>query len=119
MKRQITCIECPAGCALSVEIENHKVVNVSGNKCPKGVPYAVSEVENPCRILTTTVLTEGLSLKAIPVRTDRPIPKAELFRAMEEISKIRITGPVSAGDIISGDLLGLGADLVATRDSGL
>ena len=115
MKKKITCIECPLGCSLSVEIENHKAVNVSGNKCPKGVPYAETEVENPCRILTTTVLTEGLALKAIPVRTDRPIPKTELFRAMEAISRLRITGSVRTGDVITADLLGLGVDLVATR----
>jgi len=36
MNKIITCIECPAGCELSVDIENAKIIKVSGNKCPNG-----------------------------------------------------------------------------------
>jgi len=116
MIKRLTCIECPLGCALSVDIENCKVVKVDGNKCEKGEAYAVSEIENPVRILTSAVLTEGLDLKMLPVRTDKPIPKAKLYEAMAAIKKIVLRSPVRAGDIIAADFLGLGVNLISTRD---
>ena len=118
MKKEITCIECPVGCALSVDVENCKVVKVSGGKCPKGEKYAISEVENPARILTSTVLTDGLSLKMIPVRTDNPLPKRDILRAAEEIKKIRINKPIRIGEVIVKNFLDLGINLIATRGSG-
>jgi len=116
MKKEMTCIECPVGCALSVDIENCKVVKVSGGKCPKAEKYAISEVENPVRILTSTVLTDGLSFKMIPVRTDRPLPKRDILRAAEEIKKVRINKPTRAGEIIVKNFLNPGTNLIATRD---
>ena len=115
MTRKITCIECPVGCSLNVDIENCKVVEVSGNKCQKGITYAAEEVENPVRILTTTVLTEGLDLKTVPVRTDNPIPKSRIGDAMREIRKTRLSKPVRIGEIVLTDILGLGVNLIATR----
>lgn len=117
MTRQLICIECPKACNLSVDIENCRVVKVTGNQCPKGEEYAVSEIENPCRILTTTVFTEGLFLKMLPVRTDRPIPKERIFKAIDEIRRIKVDKALHAGDIILEDLLGMGINLVSTRDA--
>jgi len=117
INKQFTCIECPRGCVLNVEIESCRVVKVSGNKCSKGEFYAQSEVENPLRILTSTVLTKGLSLKMLPVRTDRPIPKSRVAEAAVNIKELRIDKPARAGDVIAENFLGLGVDLVATRDA--
>lgn len=116
MIKNITCIECPKSCFLAVDIENYRVIKVSGNQCFKGEDYAVSEVESPARILTSTVLSEGLSLKMIPVRTNNPIPKDKILEAACEIRKIRIARAVRTGDIIVRNFLGLGVDLVVTRD---
>jgi len=116
MINKLTCVECPVGCALSVTVENGKVIKVEGNKCPKGEQYAVDETENPVRVLTSTVLTEGMHLKMVSVRTDGPIPKGILFKAMEEVKKVRLDRPVKVGDIIIKDLLGSGVNLVATRE---
>ena len=52
MNKKITCIQCPAGCFLDVEVENNKVIIVQGNKCVKGEEYAKDEIENPVRLLT-------------------------------------------------------------------
>jgi len=102
---------------LSVDIENCRVVKVVGNKCPKGEKYAVTEVESPVRILTSSVLAEGLAMKMIPVRTDKPIPKHKLIEAMAEIKKIRIRKEVAIGETIMNNFLGLGVDLIATRNT--
>ena len=116
MIKNLTCIECPQGCALAVDIENCRVIKVSGEKCPKGKDYAVSEVENPVRVLTATVLTQGLALKMVPVRTDKPIPQARILEAAGEIRKIKLSHPVRLGEVIVPDFLGLGVNLIATRD---
>jgi len=115
MTKKITCIECPKGCVLGVDIENCRVIKVTGNECPKGEKYAVSEAENPMRILTAVVRAAGLELKMIPVRTDRPIPRSRIFEAMDEIKKLKVNGPLNTGDVIVKNFMGLDADLIATR----
>lgn len=115
MIKKLTCIECPEGCRLTVDIENSRIIKVAGNKCPKGEEYAISEIENPARILTSSVLNQGLVLKMIPVRTGKPIPKSRIFDAMNEVKKIRVTSPLKSGDVIVKNFLGLGVNLIATR----
>ena len=115
MTKKITCIECPKGCSLSIDIENCRVIKVSGNQCPKGEKYAHQEIENPMRVLTSSVLAEGLSLKMVPVRTDKPIPKSRIMEAMDEVKRVRIKEPVTAGSVIVNNFMNLGVNLIATR----
>ena len=35
-KKELTCICCPMGCALSVEMDGNQVVSISGNTCKRG-----------------------------------------------------------------------------------
>ena len=114
--RKLICIECPRSCVLKVDIENCRVVKVMGEKCPKGKDYAVSEAENPQRVLTSTVSAQGLSLKMVPVRTDKPIPKDRILEAAAEVRKMKLERAVKAGDVIVNNFLGLGVNLLATRD---
>ncbi|OGX23316.1 MAG: hypothetical protein A3J51_03530 [Omnitrophica WOR_2 bacterium RIFCSPHIGHO2_02_FULL_45_21] len=116
MSKNLTCIECPKSCNLIVDIENCRVVKVSDNQCKLGESYAIAEIENPTRVLTSAVLARGLSLKMIPLRTDRPIEKAKLLEAMAEIKKIIVEKPVKAGDVILSNFLGLEVNLIATRE---
>jgi CxxC motif-containing protein len=111
----MTCIACPQGCRLEVETNGARVISVTGQKCKRGAKYAKQEIEAPMRTLTTAVLTEGLELKMLPVRTDGAIPKGKLFEAMEEVKKITVSKPVKAGDVLVPDFLGLGVKLIATR----
>ena len=117
MIRKMTCIDCPLGCQLEVDEAGGRVIKVTGNKCEKGIAYATQEVENPMRILTSTVLTTGLGLKLVAVRTDKPIPKKQLLAAMAAVRQVRLDHPVKVGEVIIKDLLSLGADLVATRET--
>lgn len=119
MIKKLTCIECPKGCGLFVDIENCRVAAVKGNECPKGEKYAVSEIENPVRFLTSAVLTEGLPVKMVPVRTDKPIPKGKMPEAMARIKKMRIDKPVKAGQVIEEDFAGLGVNLISSRSVGV
>lgn len=114
--RTITCIECPVGCRLRVDVENCKAVKIEGNKCPKGEKYAINEAEDPVRILTSAVMAEGLSVRMVPVRTNKPVPKDRMLDIMAEIKRIRLKKAVGQGEVIVRDILGTGADLISTRE---
>ena len=117
MTKRMICIECPKGCSLTVDIDDDKALKVTGAKCPKGILYASSEIENPTRIFTSTVLGEGLTLKLIPVRTDRAIPKKFMQRAAQEAMSIKINKPIRSGDTIVNNFIAPGVKLIATRNA--
>ena len=116
MNRILTCIECPKSCKISVDIADGSINKIEGYQCPKGEKYAKTEVENPMRILTSTVLANGLGMKLVPVRTDKPIPKEKLMEAMSIIKNIKLDHRVNTGDIIAKDFITQGTNLIATRD---
>ena len=116
MIKKLICIECPKGCEISVEIDNGTINQITGNACDKGEVYARSEIENPLRILTSTVLAKNLSVKLIPVRTDRAIPKDKIFAVMDVIHNAVISKPVTCGDVLIENILQLDCNVIATRD---
>ena len=120
MTRDLTCIVCPRGCALTVEYEERdgkiNVLSVSGNSCKRGVPYAEAECVAPVRTLTSTVRTaEG---RVVAVKTAAPIPKEKMMEAMSVLARVRVSEPVRIGDTIIDDLLGTGVKVVATSNIG-
>lgn len=112
MTRELTCIVCPLGCDLKVEIDNGKVISVSGNTCPRGKVYAENECTNPQRTVTSTVRCEDGSM--LSVKTDRTIPKTKMMECMNIINKTVAKLPVKVGDIIVEDVFG--ANIVATEN---
>lgn len=110
--REILCIVCPNGCRLTVTED----MTVSGNLCPKGYDFAINEVKNPTRSLTTTVKTAYQSVPVLPVRTSGEIRKSMIGDAMKTLGHIVIDRPVQCGDIILEDILGSGIDIIATSD---
>jgi len=115
-KKNIICIECPQGCHITLDMEANKVMKISGNKCPKGEKYALSEIKNPTRVLATSVAAEGMPFKMLAVKTDKPIPKTDLIRAMREVKKIRVKKPVHVGEVIASNFMKPGVNLVVTRE---
>ena len=115
MIKKLTCIECPQGCQLTVDVENGYVIKVTGQKCPRGDIYAKQEIENPLRTLISTVVARGLSLKMVPVKTSKPMPKTRLIEGMQEVRKVLLKKPVQINEIIQENFLGLELDLIATR----
>lgn len=114
--RVITCIICPIGCKAKVTIENGKVSKIEGVECPRGEEYARKEVEAPVRDFFTTVRIRGASKQVLPVRSTQPIPKDKIMDCALELAKIVVDAPVKAGDVIVKNILGLGVDIIATRD---
>lgn len=101
-KRNMTCIVCPVGCSMEVCINNDGIVTeVSGNTCVRGEKYAVAEITNPVRTLTTTVRLEGAAELFLPVKTAFPISKGRLFDAMAVIRALTAKAPVKLGDVLT------------------
>jgi CxxC motif-containing protein len=98
MKRTLTCIECPIGCEIEVELENGKVVSLTGNGCPRGKVYAEAEVVCPKRVVTSTVRAKNGEM--VPVKTDKPVRKDALFEVMQKINETTCKMPVALGDIL-------------------
>lgn len=114
--KMMTCIICPRGCKMSVEIDNEKVLSCQGNFCIRGKKYAEAEIVAPERTLTTTVKTNSVEIPFLPVKTSKPIPKDKMFEAMELISKITVTVPIKVGDKVAIDFINPGTDLIAGRE---
>ena len=114
--RNLTCIGCPLGCALTVEMENNEVVSVTGNTCKRGDVYARKEVTHPTRIVTSTVRVENGEIAMVSCKTQNDIPKEKIFDIMKEINKVTVKAPVKSGDVLINDVAGTGANVIATKD---
>jgi CxxC motif-containing protein len=112
----IRCIVCPTGCEIQVKQDSEGQINFEGYTCKRGLEYAQQEFYEPKRILTTTMRVENGFLPLIPVRTDKSIPKDKLKDSLEEIAKKKIKAPVKSGDVLIENILGLGANIIASRN---
>jgi len=112
--RQITCISCPLGCELSVEI-NGEAINVSGNRCPRGVEYATNEIRDPRRVVTSNVRVTGGKYPLASVKTTGAIPKDRIFDLIEKLKEVQLEAPVNIGQVVYSNLFDTGIDVVITR----
>lgn len=113
MKRNLTCIVCPMGCSIEVELDGANVLSVTGNTCKRGAEYAKNECTNPKRTVTSTIRCENGEI--ISVKTDRAIPKDKMQECMKLINNARPCTPIAIGDIILSDVFG--SNVVATQHS--
>lgn len=115
MERELTCIVCPMGCTIKVEMsKNRQVLNVTGNHCKRGANYAASECTNPQRTITTTLRCEDGGM--VSVKTDTTIPKDKMLDAMRMIQGVRVKLPVKIGDVLVQNVFG--SHVVATQNRG-
>lgn len=112
--KELICIVCPKGCHLQVDEENGYAV--TGNGCARGAAYGKTELTNPTRTVTSTVAVSGGVHPRCPVKTDRPIPKALMARAVAALDGLELQAPVALGQVVVTDVCGTGADFIATRD---
>lgn len=112
MAKELTCIICPRGCRLTID-EN---MNVTGNTCPRGKDYAISEMTNPVRTITSSVRVVNREDTLVSVKTSGPIPKGKIMEVMDEINKIGVKAPTKIGDVAKVNILGLGVDILITKN---
>ena len=112
MKRNLICIICPRGCALTADITESGVA-VTGHTCPRGEEYAINECTNPVRTVTATVRAANRPDTMVSVKTDRPVPKGKMMDVMALLRKTEVNAPVSIGDVVLTEVFG--ADIVVTK----
>jgi CxxC motif-containing protein len=113
--KELVCIVCPNGCALTINTEGQSIT-VTGNKCPKGEIFAVTEETNPTRTICSTVKTAFPNVPVLPVRVSAEIPKNRISDVMCEINKIMVRESIKSGDAVIANVLGLGVDIIATSN---
>lgn len=113
-KRELTCIGCPMGCLLTVELEDGAIQSVSGFTCPRGEIYAKKEVTDPTRIVTSTVKVIGGVRGRVSCKTASDVPKNKIFDVMKDVDRARVFAPVNLGDVLIENAAGTGVNVVAT-----
>ncbi|MEA4999133.1 MAG: DUF1667 domain-containing protein [Candidatus Limiplasma sp.] len=114
MEHLITCINCPIGCRMTVEVTNGQVTSVTGNSCKRGITYAAQESIAPRRMVTAVVWVRG-SRTPLSVKTREPIPKDKVFACMQALQSLTLQAPICQGDVILPDVCASGVDVIATK----
>ena len=110
--KELTCIVCPRGCRLKVD-DN---MEVTGNACPRGKMYAINELTNPTRTITSSIRVSNRPYTLVSVKTDKTVPKDKMFDVMKEIDKLEVQAPTRIGQIVLPNILGTDANIVITKD---
>jgi CxxC motif-containing protein len=111
------CIGCPLGCRLEVDEDDaNAIVEVRGYDCKRGREYAQQEHTDPRRTVTTSISVRDGRWARLPVKTTTPVPKRLVRDVNAAIQRLTLTAPVKLGQVVLRDVLGTGADVVATRD---
>ncbi len=112
----LTCIRCPMGCSIRVELADGAVTSVTGNTCRRGEEYARTEAVAPVRTVTSTVKALGGVRPVVAVKTVPDVPKQSIFAVMDAIRAAKVCAPVHIGDVLIADVAGTGSNVVASAD---
>jgi CxxC motif-containing protein len=119
MLKKYTCIVCPNGCDITVNVKDGKILSMEGEGCKRGQEYVEQELMNPQRNIASSVLLEGGTLPLVSVRLSNPVPKGKIFAVMSVIKKAHLKAPVSIGQVVIRNVLGLGSDVIVTKNVGI
>jgi CxxC motif-containing protein len=117
MKKDIVCFICPQSCLLSVEAARKAggEIHVENNRCHRGIEFAVKELGDPERTLTSTMRVKNGTLPLISIRSDGPVKKAELKDLIKHFDGITINAPVLSGEVLFSAIGKNSVNIIATR----
>lgn len=105
------CIVCPNGCRLQVTKTGDEL-QVEGAQCNRGSAFALAELTQPMRSLSSTVATVFPDTPRLPVKTLAEIPKEQVWEAMRAIRAAKVTKRLRMGDVVLPGVCG--TDIIAT-----
>ncbi|MFI3168922.1 MAG: DUF1667 domain-containing protein [Faecalibacterium sp.] len=115
--KTFTCIICPNGCEVTASIApDGSITACTGQLCLRGETYVKQELTDPRRNIATSVLVRGGDAPITSVRLSDVIPKARIFDVMAQINAQCINAPTTIGDVVIADVLGLGVDVIITKN---
>ncbi len=112
MDREFVCIVCPRGCQLKVD----SAMNVTGNFCPRGKAYAISELTNPTRMVTSSIRVNNRDDLLVSVKTSNAVPKEQINEVMSIINSLSVSAPCHVGQVVKKNILNLNIDIVITKE---
>ena len=112
---EMICVACPKGCRLGVRHELGEIL-VSNAGCKRGKEYAVGEINDPRRMVASTVRVNSGLHPLVPVYTESPFPKGLIKDLLEEIRDVQINAPIEIGQVIIKNALNTGINVIASRD---
>jgi CxxC motif-containing protein len=115
VQKEVTCVICPNSCTITVKQMKSGELVLSGHTCKRGEQYGTNEFTDPKRMLATTVRIKNAYIPLVPVRTSVAVSKVKLNEILDILARIEVTAPIKCGDVIVEDVLGLGANVIATR----
>ena len=118
MIRELTCINCPMGCLLTLDMDGDTIKDISGYTCPRGRTYAEKEVTHPTRIVTSTVKVMGGKKERVSCKTRHDIPKDKIEAVMRAINAAQAQAPVVIGEVLIYNVADTGVDVIATASVG-
>lgn len=110
--KEYTCIVCPRGCHLKVDEQNA----VSGNFCIRGEKYALSEITNPTRMITSIVRVKNRDDLMVSIKTSEPVPKKMIFDILALLENVSVNAPCHIGDVLIKNVLDTGIDIIITKE---
>lgn len=111
--KELTCIICPNGCRLLIDDD----LNVTGNLCIRGKDFAINEIKDPRRTVTSTCKTAFKEVPVVAVKTDGEIRKDDILKVIEEINKIVIDKRMSIGEVVINNVLNSGVNIVLSSNA--
>lgn len=114
--KKMICITCPKGCTLDVTLEGKTILKVDNAGCKRGAEYVNGEINDPRRMVATTVRVSGGLHPLMPCYTAKPFPRPRIKELLASLRRVELKTPVKMGDIVLPNALGTGIDVVASRD---
>lgn len=113
--KEIICVACPKGCRLEARRSNGDIL-VSNEGCKRGREYAINEINDPRRMVASSVSVLGGIHPLVPVYTSQPFPKGRITELLAALRGLQLQAPVVINQIVLPDALGTGIDVLASRD---
>ena len=112
---EIICVACPKGCKLEA-MRDGKQLLVNNAECKRGRDYAIQEIEDPRRMVATTVRVSDGIHPLVPVYTVEPFPKDKIHELLKALRGVVLQAPVKQSQIVLVNALDRGVDVITSRD---
>lgn len=113
--KNLICIECPTGCNLAVKKIGEQW-DIKGNQCAKGEKFAINEMTDPRRSISSTVRTVSREMPRLPVRTSGEVPFNTIFNVMAQINAVLVDKPIHIGEVVIENVCNTGVNIIALSD---
>lgn len=113
-QKEYICIVCPKSCRGNLRIQNG-CFEAEGFSCKNGEEYAISEYQDPKRVLTTTVRMRHGLFRLLPVVSRAEISRKVFKSCLQELYAIEVEAPIKVNDVIVKNIRNTGIDILAAR----